>query len=194
MLILSILLETAAAGALLLPVFLLLNKFLIHDMKCTAAFFIFTLYLAAVWNLVGLPNITYIRFHLHVNLIPFADMMVDFSTLLNILLFVPLGFFLPLLWSDFRSVKKTVLWGLFTSLSIELLQIFTFRSTDINDLITNTLGTAIGWLLAISLLKKYPFMGCDKAERAVTQLYGLVFVIMFFIQPFLSGFFWNLIY
>lgn len=194
MILISILLESAAAGVFLLPLLLVLNKYMIHDAKRTAAYYLFTVYLAAMWSLVGLPNITYIRFDLHVNLIPFADMISDVSSLLNIFLFVPLGCLLPLLWQEFRNGKKAILWGLFTSVSIELLQIFTLRATDINDLITNTLGTSIGWILGVSLRKRIPEPDYAKAGNVLPLLYGCVFAVMFFMQPYLSGFFWNFIY
>lgn len=43
-------------------------------------------------------------------------------------------------------MKKTVLFGLWFSLAIEISQMFTlYRATDSSDLIANVLGTALGW-------------------------------------------------
>lgn len=39
-----------------------------------------------------------------------------------------------------QKYDETVGLGLMTSLGIEILQIFTFRATDINDVITNVAG------------------------------------------------------
>lgn len=192
--IISILPEAAAAAVFLLPLLLLLNRYLFHSTKRTVVYTLFALYLAVLWSLVGLPNVAYIRFDLHINLIPFAGMLTDFSTYLNVLLFIPLGCFLPVLWPRFRNGKQAVLLGFCTSAGIELLQILTLRATDINDLITNTLGTAIGWGLGRLLLKILPKAVSDAPERDIGLLYGCVFSVMFFAQPFLSGLFWNLIF
>ncbi|NWF39954.1 VanZ family protein [Bacillus sp. 8A6] len=70
----------------------------------------------------------------------------------NILLFVPLGFFL---YQAFRTMRwqKAVLGGFLLSTMIELLQwmfsqsgIIT-RSSDIDDILLNTLGTALGCIV-----------------------------------------------
>lgn len=73
----------------------------------------------------------------------------------NIVMFMPLGFFPKLLfrkWSWWRSL----LVGFFASVSIELAQLFTTRSTDIDDVILNTLGALLGWLLAWLLERLWP--------------------------------------
>ena len=69
----------------------------------------------------------------------------------NIIMFIPVGFLIPLLWRC--SGKLTILIGFLSSLSIELLQIPLPRCTDIDDLWMNTLGAAIG-MLAYFLLNK----------------------------------------
>jgi glycopeptide antibiotics resistance protein len=96
------------------------------------------------------------------NLIPLitldgADMK---TSLLNILLFIPFGFGLPFI-TTFRF-KNVVIYGLVFSLIIELLQFLTglianmtFRIADINDLIFNTIGTAIGYALFLMFIRVY---------------------------------------
>ena len=103
-------LEAGLAATVLIPVLLVLNRMRFHSIRTTVLYIFFAVYLTGVYAVVGLPNITYIRFELNLNLIPFADMLSDLSgTLLNVLLFIPLGLFLPLLWSRFQSLWKTVL-------------------------------------------------------------------------------------
>ncbi len=62
-------------------------------------------------------------------------------------LFVPFGFFLPILWDKFRNIKNIALMGFIVTSLIEISQIFTFRTSDINDIITNTVGTIIGYFI-----------------------------------------------
>ncbi|MGN0536992.1 MAG: VanZ family protein [Acutalibacteraceae bacterium] len=66
-----------------------------------------------------------------------------FNVVGNILMFVPMGFFLPLLKK--LSFPKTVLCGFLFSLFIELAQLPLDRVTDVDDLILNTTGTAVGF-------------------------------------------------
>ncbi|MCH1984082.1 VanZ family protein [Ruminococcus sp. OA3] len=70
----------------------------------------------------------------------------------NILMFIPLGFLLPMLSRKFQKVGNAVLFCAGTSLLIEVLQLFLTRGTDIDDLILNTLGGLIGFLAAMMLL------------------------------------------
>ncbi len=62
----------------------------------------------------------------------------------NIILFLPIGFCLPLLWEK-MPMKKVLLIGFSCSLLIELCQMPVARGTDIDDLWLNTLGTAAGF-------------------------------------------------
>lgn len=172
-----------------------LNKFRFHSWAQTSGYLLFTLYLSAVWALVGLPSVSYLRFGLNLNLIPFAGIIADLkNSVLNVLLFVPMGFLLPLLWTKFHNARQTVLFGLCVSGIIEVLQILTLRATDINDLITNTLGTGIGWLLSALLLKKLPEASKTQNTKELWILLICVFAVMFFAQPFLSNAIWSLIY
>lgn len=79
------------------------------------------------------------------------------SWILNVVMFVPLGVLVPLLWPRFDSMRRMSLLGLYASIGIELTQLvlwFTlgsYRTVDINDLIANTLGAVLG-LLALRLV------------------------------------------
>lgn len=191
--IMSMVIEAAAAAAVLVPVLLVCNQLRFHSGRKTLAYCIFCLYLAVMGALVGLPSITYIRFGPNVNLIPFAGMGIH--TLLNVLLFVPFGFALPCFWQDRRHLGKVALEGFLLSLLIELLQIFTFRATDINDLITNTLGAVVGYGLAWGLERLCPgfcIKGWDSKDRFL--LYGAVLAVMMLVQPTIAGALWELVY
>ena len=181
--------ETAAASAILIPILFLYQIFIFHNIKKTAAYILFSLYLAAICFLVGFPNIAGMRIVLSHNFIPLRGMLTDITnSYLNVLLFIPLGIFVPCLWPEYRSMMKTVGLGLMTSLGIEILQIFTFRATDINDVITNVAGTMIGYLIGKLIINPFPqlnWLGCK--ERELYLLYVTVGVVMFFSQPFIQS-------
>lgn len=181
--------ETAAASAILIPILFLYHIFIFHNIKKTAAYILFSLYLAAICFLVGFPNIAGMRIVLSHNFIPLRGMLTDITnSYLNVLLFIPLGIFVPCLWPEYRSMMKTVGLGLMTSLGIEILQIFTFRATDINDVITNVAGTMIGYLIGKLIINRFPqlnWLGCK--ERELYLLYVTVGVVMFFSQPFIQS-------
>lgn len=69
----------------------------------------------------------------------------------NIIMFMPIGFFIPVLW-NIKS-RNVILIGSAISLFIEITQLLLPRGTDIDDLILNTLGTALG-MIAYKLISK----------------------------------------
>ena len=97
-----------------------------------------------------------------VNLVPFVEMydMIFHSVSisvpilnlgLNILLFVPFGFFLSWKMSiiNKKLVSRIILIGFLLSLLIEVTQYFVpmDRAADIDDLILNTIGTTLGYII-----------------------------------------------
>ena len=73
----------------------------------------------------------------------------------NILGFMPAGFFIPIMWKDKRGFFFTVCMTFQMSLHAEILQlIFRVGSFDVDDLLLNTFGGILGYLLLI-LLKKW---------------------------------------
>ena len=183
--------------AVFIPIYCILSRFYYHSAGKTILYFLLSCYLSAVYVLVGLPNVTYIRPEMNLNLIPFIGMIADFqNSVLNILLFIPLGIMLPALWKKYRVLKRTLLFGFAMSIAIELLQILTFRATDVNDLITNTVGTFLGFLFAKTFIKKFP-AAKDPADTTNSEeliiVSVIVWLVMFFIYPFVSALFWDLI-
>ena len=63
----------------------------------------------------------------------------------NILLFVPMGVLLPVVFKGCRRWFQVILIGAAASIVIESIQYFFGRSADIDDVILNTLGTAVGY-------------------------------------------------
>lgn len=64
----------------------------------------------------------------------------------NVVMFLPLGFLLPMLWRAFRRLWKTLLWGGLTIICVELIQLFALvGSCDVDDLLLNLVGIAMGY-------------------------------------------------
>ena len=109
-----------------------------------------TLYLNAMYIVIGVPGVQYICWDPTLNLIPFQDFSTSniMGMVLNMVMFAPLGFLLPAYFERYRHWGRTLAAGFLTSLTVELIQLFTFRATDVDDLIMNTLGTLVGFLIA----------------------------------------------
>lgn len=64
----------------------------------------------------------------------------------NVILFIPLGCFLPAIWERFRSFLRCVLLAAMLIIAVELLQYATaLGSCDVDDLLLNLLGTILGF-------------------------------------------------
>ena len=165
--------------------------------KMKLSLILFATYLLAVFSVVGLPNVSYIRFDLKVNVIPFIDSMKSpISAILNIILFIPFGVFLPLLWpkryEGWQSVVKS---GLLLTL-IELAQLFTLRLTDINDLIMNSFGAYLGFIFYQKGAKRFKGLeGVAVEDENIPPFLTIIFVfcVMFFLGSLLSNGIWELI-
>lgn len=100
--------------------------------------------------ITSLSNITSIDIS-SMNLIPFIDLRLLRvnslkQVLLNILLMVPFGFLLPQV-RKLNGLKVTII-TLLLSITIELTQLMmNSRISDITDIITNTMGGIIGYLI-----------------------------------------------
>ena len=63
----------------------------------------------------------------------------------NILLFIPIGFLLPYLFK--MEYNKVMVFGIIFSCTVEIIQIWLPRVTDIDDAILNNIGIYIGILI-----------------------------------------------
>lgn len=116
--------------------------------------FIFLYYVYLVLETTGIGTIWEIglypgmKLQEEINLIPFRD-GVSLSMILNVVMFMPLGFLLPLLWKEYQSLVRTAIIGFCFSCGIEFCQLFNRRVSDVDDLLMNTLGAILGWLIWI---------------------------------------------
>ena len=73
----------------------------------------------------------------------------------NVVMFVPLGWLLPGIWRVFRGVFRTVIFGASLICLVELLQYITgLGSCDVDDLLLNTAGILLGYVIWRSKHKK----------------------------------------
>lgn len=76
------------------------------------------------------------------------------GVILNILLYLPMGFLLPLIMPKLR-IGRVVLIGFLASLLTETVQlVFHLGWFDVDDLINNTLGTLIGFILFALFMRR----------------------------------------
>ena len=140
-------------------------------LKLELILFLFYLYFVLVISLTILP-LPFARFQWPnkggINLIPFVknikaiedifsrqnrvitDHTIE-NILGNIMLFFPLGVFLPVLSKKYRSVKRVMIFAIICSSSIETSQLISrlyeiYRTVDIDDVILNTTGAVLGFL------------------------------------------------
>ncbi len=131
------------------------------------ALLVFVLFLSGLASQTILPTVRFSEGEIHVindgvhttNLIPlkvFADtytevfkngnvapLIINFFG--NVVMFMPIGFLVPLLWR--ASSGRLIIIGFLCSLFVELSQLLLPRSSDVDDLILNTAGVALGLLI-----------------------------------------------
>jgi glycopeptide antibiotics resistance protein len=136
-------------------------------------------------------NISKILNHHHrsLNLIPFAapsmvNGKINFGEMLyNCLFFIPFGLLLDVNFKKVRFLPKLAIIMIF-SLAAELIQfIFAIGTTDITDVITNTLGGFLG-LKLYDISNK--FINIEKLDKFIISIGAVLFVI--FISMHVSHF------
>lgn len=196
MIAIKYLLSRASAGyALMVPIlimyYLLLAKFRkMQKPLHIAAVFLFSFYLFSVITGTGIGGTAPFSFPPIIKWIPFDDIFnAPMHFFLNIVVFAPFGFFLPLLYRRYCNIRAVAITGFLFSLCIELLQMFGWGATEIDDLAANTLGVCLGYF-AYRLIKKGLHMGIEKQFQAVDfndtfeliLLAACTFLIMAFVR------------
>lgn len=141
----------------------------IRNERCTwfsrVIFLFMGLYLTMVFALTVSPEYSFSMKWLgqNINVIPFQAMQESARHSMNfrgnIIMFIPFGTLLVLLSKKFQNPFRVLIAGAGLSLFIELLQLFTLRSTDIDDIILNTTGALCGFILGKLILLCVPSLG-----------------------------------
>lgn len=163
----DILIRSISGYVFMVPVFVLYFLWLkklgrTQSFLHTAAVFVFGYYLFGLLTVTGIGFTSTMTFRPNISWTPFIGMITGpIDTILNIILFVPLGFFLPLLYKKYHHMKTVALTGFLFSLAVEIVQMFGWGSSDINDLMTNTAGACIGFLVYCLLSRILPANLCS---------------------------------
>lgn len=95
------------------------------------------------YNLVPFLEIT--RYFKYYHVLGFSLFMINIVG--NVAAFMPFGFFLPIISRRSKKWYNTVMFGALCSLTLETLQLVNrVGSFDVDDMILNTLGAALGFL------------------------------------------------
>lgn len=128
---------------------LLLKRTKIKKQEFLLKTFFYT-YCIAILNITGILgmtfNFSYFK-HAFENLqLPFTNLSL-LMLFLNMGLFIPFGFLLPLLFPKCKKAYIVLLISLIFTIVIEFLQAFAGRLTEFDDIIMNTIGGTVGFAI-----------------------------------------------
>jgi len=96
------------------------------------------------YNLIPFREIS--RFYTYKEIVGFSSFMLNLFG--NILVFIPFGFIIPVIRVKKRKLSDVIISTFLLSLTIETIQLFLrVGAFDVDDLILNTLGGVIGYIL-----------------------------------------------
>lgn len=148
---------------------------------------IFALYILAVYHLTNTGtlydllrnDLTYTSEF--ANYIPFSMTIDSVGYIQNILLFIPFGMLCPLFAKKSYGIIYVITGFLFSFL-IECSQLLNNRSSDVDDLIMNTLGAIIGYIIYKLILER--FIGKGKI-KCITAFEPLIYILIMITGRFL---------
>ena len=141
----------------LLPFFLIFLLFrngqkkrgIVYPQYHVPAVLVFAVYVLGVYHFTGTGTLYDIKRFIFIpeliNLIPFSNEIDIVAYALNVVLFVPFGLLAPMIWQNMGKLRSVLLGAFGFTLLIEVSQLLNFRSTDIDDVILNVLGAAVGF-------------------------------------------------
>lgn len=158
-----------------------------HTGQHSAYLLLFALYVMAVFRVTGAgtiyeairaKNVTLQNRMQYINLIPFSRDISISGYVLNIVMCVPFGFLVPLIWEDMGRVSRILPAGFLFSLLLEVSQLLNIRGTDVDDLIMNTLGALAGFVVYLAFDK----VTCEKLQLKDVDARELpIFVIVMYL-------------
>ncbi len=150
----------------------------------TALLICFIVYIVAVfWNLF-LTNTQYmLTSGRQINLIPLATLVHYYEVLRhirspamlkyiygNLLLFIPFGLLLPLLFENARKIYRVLLCAFIFGIFLELAQYATFTGiADIDSVLLRTAGAVTGYLGYVTMAKAAAWINTDSLLQKITS-------------------------
>ncbi len=102
---------------------------------------------------------------------PFSRHIYPLGYFANVLMFVPFGFLAPVIECRDIGIVRAVAEGFLFSLLIELSQLLNARYTDVDDLIMNTAGAILGYVIyKFTLSKRFHIVEKPKFEAFIYLL------------------------
>ncbi|UQZ34377.1 hypothetical protein C2I18_13130 [Paenibacillus sp. PK3_47] len=98
----------------------------------------------------------------------------------NMLMFMPLGFLIPLLGMRTRRFTRVLLTSLFVTIGIELFQMISRRGIfELDDILHNTIGSIAGYLMMNAILDSVKQRKLAFRSAGLALCIPLVFVLLF---------------
>lgn len=149
-------------GTVLFVIFILINNIFSKDKKKISRRILewaYIVYIVMVLNITGITMIQDLKLEWFKASLTDLGLSVprDYASLImivfNVIMFIPFGLLTPMLSKKMKPGVVMVLAIIFT-LSIELLQGFSGRFVELNDVLANSFGGGIGLLLYVVVKKK----------------------------------------
>ncbi len=140
---------------------------------------LFAIYLVALgWILLFKMGVrfSYMKAR-RVQLIPFNEpSILSGENIMNVVVFIPLGIYAAILFKRWSFGIKVLSFCLLSTL-VEVLQyILSIGAFDITDILTNTLGGIIGWMMYKGLV--LAFRDSSKAQRFLNMFAAAATIVM----------------
>lgn len=135
-------------------------EFNLLSMICEFAWILTVLVILVITGIMGgnFSTTSIFNGNVHFSFIFFEEGL-SMATLLNVTLFIPFGFFSPIVFKKLQNKwVYGILIGFIFSIAIEFLQTFTGRFAQLDDVLMDTLGTFLGyeiWFLLSKLKLEY---------------------------------------
>ena len=102
--------------------------------------------IGSIWDIISKGGLIATFQQADIGFIPFQSDGL-FTYCMNIIMLIPLGFLLPYVWKNFRNPIKVAFIGFLFSVFIEFAQLPTNRLADVDDLMMNTVGAILGFVI-----------------------------------------------
>lgn len=135
---------------------------------------------------IVISTVGFTPFHTLKEIYRYGMLDMAYQLIFNILMFLPFGMLLPIIFNWAKKLSKTAAFGFCLSLAIETTQMFIGRSFDIDDILCNALGAVLGYglyVVFISVLKMMHHQPLEKKQK-VTSVITIANLAMLAIYPY----------